>query len=1541
MKTPVTHRLAVGCALMILAGALPARADQPEKSIGIDNSLSVNYGARVRLTRTTWDYLKFTLRDTFKQWGANGGEGFNLLLDSGYDQVAKSGGPVRTTPVEYYWAFERGNSECTWGDCGVSSANSGGVPTRRKNGQWLQVRKPDPACNLNETVNGNQRGIPDATRAALHREHGFYVSDGDLCYKEYNVCTTGGDADYSTPHQYLEPGNTVVCDTAPILALGVATVRFNLGLFIFPNWEQENAQGGVDSWAPTSRWGYTGIPGLHGARSSGTISARSESCDWDGSCQGSWSTQGRWYAANAPANAGVYNPANQYSKTDGTYFRAGDDTALYFNIFQTQVQGIDRDSVSVAPAGYKNDCGLGLVYNGTVVSGEPQYFSAAVPQCVRPKMYWDGVAMRWTQCDPFDTYNIDGTLNPNRDDARTIYPGRVGVDGTCGAANDAFNTANWNSGWYGFKLNYLNVIPNTHADPNRRNSVELELEGRDLRIEVGLWLDAVGSAGVTVNIRRERYIGRIGIDFLRIRGRLKLISVDDTSCNLAVPETCSDPFTGANDGKLDPDKLQIVIELNKDTDIDLVWRTPAWLGSNDCVLDITLVGCVLTIEDVVEMAKDALSTAIKGVIGPVLIDTLQEFTGAIPQLNDALGDPIVLNNVVIDPGIYAVGAPGTGVAVGNTTRYPVRMFSGPGANQEITDLRMSIGFDPIAFRPPNPAKSNIMEPDTTPHIAKTPPSFFAVPTLKEPDTSGCINATGTGYTYNKVSGASYAYNNMTGWLSSLPANTAINTAVGAMFIDVSTGAMEEVTERNTGNNTIRVRRYAVSGLNGGAFETTSGIVSGIAFSSGGLATIGVGQLFVDISTGQESKITAVNAGGGTLTIRKAISSQFNGGSFRLHNCSRQNTYPQLDPDASVDADDYVVYGSYTDPIRNQVFNAPSRLPEYWMPPYTEAPSWCVRPHELKSNATGAFLDSLYPRTTWLSFSGTHDYNPSGALVPQNTFGNWDTMKPNTILRQNRNTGELDTSALSYDLSIHIHQRVLAEFVQVLMASGAACLEFGPRNTDGTESPWKSMLATESFAAFIPELVTFFPGRYVSVRMTPTKTPHVRTGVGNLSFVPTERMKDPIGGPLPIMNQQYTLSAAVPEIRIDVVIDDPVAPENAINVFTMYWNVVAGFYVKGVRQCYKLDPLVNDPQCTSSLTNVRTVSGYYEMFLDVNSPSLQQAWENPRDGFAIGQFSNPGIGDAPGSAAVVINKSYCNNGVNCDVIGLSQAVPTLMTSLIQMFMVARVSFYNFTIDALYIGPDGPNDDLVGGGDYLGVYARMLGNLDVFGLIGAIGTLAPGQTLLPQAQVPDLETAYWHNTRKPIFNVALTSQRNVPADSVVDSYTYRIDEGFWRTPTDVPIIEAGPLLEGEHTLEIRTLADTLYGASAQLVPTKFAFRVDTVPPAVSIKQHRFFDRIDVQATDLQTAPELIRYEYKLNQGEWQEADGPSISLSRASPGRHTVRVKATDLAGNATVVAKEVTLDGSGCGGCASGGAGDALIWLAFGLLAAYRLSRRRV
>ncbi len=1611
--------------LAALLPAAPAAAEESgpaQKAMAIDDPHVTNYGVRARVSGRLFDAAKVEVNKMLGSWTEPQSTrdsnfytepgGFNTILDPGYDPVAKNAGGVRTTPVELMWAWRSDN--CAGDDTGCLAMDQ----TTPRRFHWLQVRRPGDAgspCNNDDRVNVNacgahiaqgilcnQRGLPSYLQS-FQREHGFFVADEGKCFNQQSACMWNRAgwcwADVCTHHQVNELG--LRCDMDPLVEPPAGEIYMNAGVYIFPNGFVENAGGmrstnlGADDpawmrpltlnygavgdyfgYQPLKRYGvYTGsFNNPHGYRTSGA--------------DGGGLT---WKAGNFPADASDHDETRVYSELFGSYFRPGDDIAFYPDVREMQIHSIDRDALSTAAHGPKAvaGCGYGPVYTGTLDgAGEPIYFYDRVPQCLRPKSYWDSTKEKWIACKEWDS----------SDDARIIYPG-----------NDATKTCG-TTGWSALRVNTLALDP-------VNEEIDLNLVGDEWRLEMAIFFDFATECTIGVSflspscgsrpgqqVKRKWATGAIMIDSVQLAGSAKILSYDNYSCGVAGGH-CNDPWTGADDGLLRPDRFRIGLNLTT-----TAINTYAGVNRFRAVFqDLSAAGstcyhsvygmCVFRLGSgtaegglLVEQISGAVADVFQDEFAKLINDTVEEINTGLPNLNTMLGDPWNFGTSLVDVGLFLTGAGADGINDPlDATRkiWPVDIQPAIAGRSDIINLNGALGFRPIAFRPPN--GNGIMIVDQ-PGVDEVPAnadngieddSFFAVPTMVYPDTGSCqVPLSGTGVTpVWQASGtgtATYTYTSGTGVLTGPGINATYN---GSFFFDLSTWRWSKIHNVSR----ISTAHYLIDSGRAGDFNAGNwGISAGwltlpASFSQGTMTDIRVGDQFTFAANPNNVYyIKAVNAGARQIQLDfdtglayRTYATTLNGSqawSIVSRRCSRDNPLLDVeDEDQQYDYEDHMLEGNWIDPKTNLSYSGRRVIEPYWVAPYKRSPDWCMTPQRAKEEADA--LAARFPMSTWLAFDPS-DTKPAGAssmVQPpagqRDTVGYWDyiagtAVGGRSIVAAHQNDyGVKESGNIDYDASIHIHQRAINQLLQAVVSSGAACIEFAPTDEEtGEETPWASFLNTDAFAAFLPELQTQFPHAPVKVRIAPQSSPRARMGIGTL----THTHAPGIQGSAPITNEPYTMGIALPDLQLNVAVVDPESNVE-IEVLKMNWNAVVGIYLRAMRQCHELDPLHDRPECTSIDPLVRTVSGYWQAYLDYGNDALASQFEPPVniiDGFAAGRFTNHDfVTNNPGAAKFEVLEANCGEG--CDLLGVAQAVVTLLDATVKLYMDTRASTEFFTppqptgtgtgtparffdVDFLYIGPDGPNDDGIGvstqgsRGDYLGVYVRRFGQLDLPTLMAALG--AP-PAVTPKAVVPAMEGVRWIAERSPRF----TAVAAAPGGDVDALFTWRLDGGFWRTPRNSGDIALESLTEGEHALEVRALTDTVGGFAGQVAPTRIEFSVDTLAPRIAIApspQGVYTRSVPVERSDLQTPSGELVTEYAFDGGPWTRLEAETVPLRGVAAGRHTLRVRATDLAGNTASVARDIVVgEGAGCGGCA--GSSEAPLGLLLATLVWAALRRRRL
>ncbi len=304
------------------------------------------------------------------------------------------------------------------------------------------------------------------------------------------------------------------------------------------------------------------------------------------------------------------------------------------------------------------------------------------------------------------------------------------------------------------------------------------------------------------------------------------------------------------------------------------------------------------------------------------------------------------------------------------------------------------------------------------------------------------------------------------------------------------------------------------------------------------------------------------------------------------------------------------------------------------------------------------------------------------------------------------------------------------------------------------------------------------------------------------------------------------------------------------------------------------------------------------------------------GFDIGAFLNlPLVFDAPYIGTSFVNDGAGNNATDNELPAGNGFGD---------YLVAGLSLDLSYLDSAY---------LIGQLDYLldGTSATQ-----PFGLDLDIG-LAPkaGSTSLsvPQAVIDGPVKV---SAAETVFR--FSGFDSVDGDNL--QYSWRVDNGVWSVFDKSTEARIQGLLEGKHTFEVKAL-----NSQSVLQPeaARYTFVVDSIAPKVRVLGDRtvgnranFF----VEAEDWLTSKEDLRVAYRLNDGSWSNFGyNQKISLSGLSSGRHTLRVKVADNAGNIAESAFNFTASDGGFGcsttGNGAGSMADALVLLAIPALVLLR------
>ncbi len=561
---------------------------------------------------------------------------------------------------------------------------------------------------------------------------------------------------------------------------------------------------------------------------------------------------------------------------------------------------------------------------------------------------------------------------------------------------------------------------------------------------------------------------------------------------------------------------------------------------------------------------------------------------------------------------------------------------------------------------------------------------------------------------------------------------------------------------------------------------------------------------------------------------------------------------------------------------------------------------------------------------------------TGVNVAANVFNN-DTVPSGSYLYGGTSV-PIPWSGYPYDLGIGLSQDVLNELLYDLYTSGLTCININVNSFPSLAS----MLNVNAFKAIVPAITDIAdPGTYVSIALVPRSSgsntpPPIYAQLGHTlsvnSFAAGSTWSSGTG-----YNQSNSLTtsmiyADIPNYQIDFYATVGGIPER---MFTLNWNLQAGVDV---------NYLVPTPLGGNGEPTTFGV-------LHLGALLVPQ----------INGITNIYPGITPYMAH-----------------GISQLIPTILSAAIgtTINMPINLGALGINVGFWYIGPDPEAVDADGNGtpDFLSMYAYAYGNLNWSAILpssqynalttqgaprayivvpnGSDVGLAPGPLALGTLNVDGKQS-------KQLGLQPLNSTINYVGYDPMDynaplEYTYRIDGGLWSPFTVSTQAELPYLTEGVHTFEVMAKNE---GGFSNLTPACLTFRVDSVPPTLSVKNMKNGAvvgsdvEIDTKAWDYQTPADQIAVKYSLDNGAFKtvstSGSGSSrIFLDELSMGQHQVVITATDRSGNTSkldlaFVSKASSSMGCGCAGTRPAGKGDDLgmLLLVMSFMAALMLKRR--
>lgn len=602
---------------------------------------------------------------------------------------------------------------------------------------------------------------------------------------------------------------------------------------------------------------------------------------------------------------------------------------------------------------------------------------------------------------------------------------------------------------------------------------------------------------------------------------------------------------------------------------------------------------------------------------------------------------------------------------------------------------------------------------------------------------------------------------------------------------------------------------------------------------------------------------------------------------------------------------------------------------------------------------------------------------------------------------------------TYFLGATIHENALTKMLYKAIVSGVTCLWIdGSLSLLGTNLG--GILNADVFKIFVSGIFESFPGAPVAIQIQslladprdgstgPQDEPRVIAGCTYDPILEPNCPSYPGGNPFP---GQPTLANPTSEVTV-------VLPHNAVNFFVQdnrvnppQWLRVFGLDL-GVGASFALNilsPQPGDPCFTYSDWACDNAQGKCKCYCAPCPGQQNQKDPPPASCFAGGCPSDCGDGSAghvPQARRIVLtfataptiqefleffeafpNKTHWDlQNLFGNLIGI--VLGGLQTQIQLPFCIdlSAIVRANVGFDVPYIGPDGPDWDLNGFGDYLSLYFKLNGSFTARNVVdlvtsgaltsltsltggggggssGGLGSLGSflGTGAPPESNPPGPQSGV---PRTFVTGLSRTGDREWTAEfQAVEpgrpqahfEYAWSLDGSLWHHFQASPRVPIGGLWEGNHTFSVMAIDERRH---LEPVPVRFPFRVDTLPPTIVV---RSLDeappgggtlqgptvRVSILARDDQAPPESLEVSWRVDDASWSPWI-PYLSSrtfeTKVAAGPHTLDVRARDDLGNVgDATASFASAAGGRAWGCSStpaegdGGCASVFLVLLFGAL----------
>jgi len=306
-----------------------------------------------------------------------------------------------------------------------------------------------------------------------------------------------------------------------------------------------------------------------------------------------------------------------------------------------------------------------------------------------------------------------------------------------------------------------------------------------------------------------------------------------------------------------------------------------------------------------------------------------------------------------------------------------------------------------------------------------------------------------------------------------------------------------------------------------------------------------------------------------------------------------------------------------------------------------------------------------------------------------------------------------------------------------------------------------------------------------------------------------------------------------------------------------------------------------------------------------------------------------------------------------VHGIAQVIPFILSTALGGYikMPINLGALGINVGFWYIGPDvnAADADANGTPDFLSGYAYAYGPLDWATILGAPRYQALEQNGAPRAYivVPNGKSIGMTSGPLALSSLSINGKQSKllnlkPKNSIINftgydpmnynaplEYSYSIDGGLWSPFTTSTQATLPVLTEGVHMFEVMAKNK---GNFSNLTPACLTFRVDTVPPSISVGNLKNGASVgssitlNLKVSDYQTSSNELAVAYSLDGSPFKPVGSlRKIALYYLAVGSHHLVITATDNSGNTSklnlnFVSKASSSLGCGWGGVSTGTGG---------------------